>query len=159
MLNKMSEKGCVKNFKMPERLKSVDFNSETNTRFPKGSARQFAFEMVLKHVKAGLKLYDIRKKLTEIRKENGYGFNLDMNYANFVISSHPEYFRVYTDGTVELVEEPVIKFKSVDEEKKNRIKKMRKTALEIKRLRGRTDKKGMHHDGNSKGMGKKHRGN
>jgi len=159
MSKKMTEKGCIKSFKMPERLKNVDFNSETNTRFPKGSARQFAFEMVLKHVKAGLKLYDIRKKLTEIRKENGYGFNLDMNYANFVISSHPEYFQVYTDGTVELIEEPVIKIKSLDEERRKKFQKMRKTAREIKRLRGRkhTIKKGIDNDSNDKGVEKKSR--
>lgn len=156
-------KGCIKNFKMPERLKNVDFNAETNTRFPKGSARQFAFEMVLRHVKAGLKLHDIRKKLTEIRKENGYGFNLDMNYANFVISSHPEYFKVYTDGSIQLVEEPVIKTRSIDEERKNKIKKMKKAAKEIKRMReynGKETKgeKGTNHDDNSS-MGKKHRDN
>lgn len=152
---KMSSRGCIKNFKMPDRLKNVDFNSETNTRFPKGSARQFAFEVVMQCVKNGMKLADIRKKMTEVRKENGYGFNLDMNYANFVVASHPEYFKVYTDGSIDLVDEPVIKTKSTQEEKNKKIRRMKKAAREIKKLRDRSTEKKGREDVNNSSMGKK----
>ncbi len=78
---------------------------ETGTRFKQGSSRQLAFEIIYENVRMGRNALEVKESLDLTRKENGYQYDLDKSYFNFICVTHPEYFRVYEDGHVEIVSE------------------------------------------------------
>lgn len=119
-------------------MENTDFDVETGTRFPKGSARQLAFEHILKGVEAGRTIKDIKKDLMLIRKENGYKYNLDAGYVNFVLSLHPEFFKVFTDGSIKLLKKPVVDMNKIVEHKRKDISNMRKIARRVSDIRKST---------------------
>lgn len=124
-----------KELKIPEAVKGKDINPETGTRFKAGSARQLAFETIVKAVKNGKEAGDIRKELAQMRKSNGCKYNMDAGYLNFTIASHPEYFKYMTDGTITLIKEPIIKKSSAKVEKAEKVKEMKKSAKKVKKMR------------------------
>ncbi len=130
-----------KELKIPDAVKGKDINPETGTRFKAGSARQLAFETIVKAVKAGKNAGDIRAELSQMRKENGNKYNMDAGYLNFTIASHPEYFKYMSDGTITLIKEPVIKKSSAKVEKQAKVKEMKKSAKKVKKMRDKKKKK------------------
>ena len=118
-----------------------EINEATGSRFPLNTARQLAFEIVVKCVKKGMNAKDIRLELLKNNKENGCKWNLDAGYLNFVIASHPEYFKYFQDGHIELIKEPVIKQTSAKEAKKQKVKDMKKSAKKVKEMRKKDKKK------------------
>lgn len=78
----------------------------TGTRFKPDTARQLAFDIVYKGAKAGKKVKEIRKELADTRKDNGNSWNLDAAYINFVAAYHPDFFELFSDGTVKILKEP-----------------------------------------------------
>jgi hypothetical protein len=117
----------------------------TGTRFDPGTARQLAFDIVLKMAKDGKNAKQIREVLAVTRKDNKEKpakFSLDVGYLNFVVASHPEFFKVWTDGRVEILKEPKVDpeaAKKYEEEKANRKKKAEKARE--KRRKQAEDKK------------------
>jgi len=93
----------VKNSKANSR---ANIDPRTGTRFEPGSARQLAFDVVYKGVKAGKNAKAIRMDLLQCRKDKGSKWNLDVGYLNFVVACHPDMFEAYSDGTVKLLKEP-----------------------------------------------------
>jgi len=130
-----------KELKIPDAVKGKDIDETTGTRYRAGSARQLAFETILKAVKAGKNASDIRAELSQMRKENGNKYNMDAGYLNFVIASHPEYFKYMSDGTITLIKEPVIKKSSAKVEKQEKVKEMKKSAKKVKKMRDKKKKK------------------
>ena len=130
-----------KELKIPEVVKGKDINDETGTRFKAGSARQLAFEAIVKAVKAGKNAGDIRAELSQMRKENGNKYNMDAGYLNFTIACHPEYFKYMSDGTITLIKEPVIKKSSAKVEKQEKVKEMKKSAKKVEKIRKEKKKK------------------
>jgi len=80
----------------------------TGTRFEPNSARQLAFDIVLRMVKDSKDAKEIREKLANTRKDKDAKFNLDVGYLNFVVASHPEMFTVWNNGKIDLLKEPKI---------------------------------------------------
>lgn len=133
---KTEEKGEKKE-KAPKEVKKVNVKSvkassttaidpRTGTRFTPNSARQLAFEIVIKMAKEGKNVKEIRDVLAKTRKENGSAFNLDVGYLNYVVACHPEMLEVYTDGKVKVVAEPKIDAeaaKKFEEERESKKKK------------------------------------
>lgn len=98
----------------------------TGTRFEPGSARQTAFDIIYKALKEGKKVKEIREILAASKKDKGCKYNLDAAYLNFTVASHPEMFKVFSDGVVKLVQEPKVDpeaAKKFEEEKEKRRKK------------------------------------
>lgn len=78
----------------------------TGTRFEPGSARQLAFDIVYKMAKEGKSVKDIRAVLAGTKKDKGAKFSLDAGYLNYTVASHPEMFRVWNSGKIEVIQEP-----------------------------------------------------
>lgn len=78
----------------------------TGTRFEPGSARQLAFDIIANAVKEGKNAKDIRAILAGTKKEKGAKFSLDAGYLNYVYATHPEMFKVYNNGKVEMIAQP-----------------------------------------------------
>lgn len=77
---------------------NAPIDPRTGTRFEPNSARQLAFNVITKTVKENKKVKEIREILAATRKDKGATYNLDAAYLNFVIASHPEMFKVFSDG-------------------------------------------------------------
>lgn len=133
-VSKKEEKIVQKELKIPKGL-GEDLKLETGTRFPLNSARQLAFDVVMKGVKAQKNIKDIRKDLLQVRKENGHKYNLDGGYANYVVSAHPEFFNMYSDGTIELIKEPTVDKESLKADKKKTLKESKKVSKKVKKMR------------------------
>ena len=88
-----------------EKFITRDIDPKTGSRFP-GKARQLALELVIKLSKEGKVIKEIREEFLFYNKEEGFEYNLDPGYVNFVISCHPEFFELYTDGTLVVIKEP-----------------------------------------------------
>lgn len=131
---KKETKVVQKELKIPKGL-GEDLKPETGTRFPNNSARQLAFDVVMKGVKAKKNIKDIRKDLLQVRKENGHKYNLDGGYANYVVSAHPEFFNMYSDGTIELITEPTVDKEALKADKKKTLKASKKVSKEVKKMR------------------------
>jgi hypothetical protein len=82
-----------------------DINPATGSRFSPNTSAQTALDIVVAGAAKGLKAKEIRKQLAEYREENGKDRNLDAGYFPFVVASHPDYFTVKSDGTVEQIKE------------------------------------------------------
>jgi len=122
MSDEKEPKGEVKAEKEPKKEKVVEVkevilraakaNSKTaihpatGTRFEPGSARQVAFEIIANAVKEGKNAKDIRAILAGTKKEKGAKFSLDAGYLNYVYATHPEMFKVYNNGKVEMIAQP-----------------------------------------------------
>ena len=78
----------------------------TGTRFDPGSARQLAFDIVANAVKEGKNAKDIRAILAGTKKDKGAKFSLDAGYLNYIYATHPEMFKVYNNGKVEMIAQP-----------------------------------------------------
>lgn len=83
-----------------------EIDPRTGTRFSPGQARQHAFNIVYEEAKKGRNVKEIRKVIVEQRKENGAKHNLDGAYLNFVLATHPEFFEVWSDGTIKVIKHP-----------------------------------------------------
>jgi hypothetical protein len=79
---------------------------ETGTRFQSNSARQTSLEYVIKHAQEGKTISQIRDEFCFYNKENGCKFNLDSGYVFFVISCHPEFFKMYKNGIIDVIKFP-----------------------------------------------------
>lgn len=131
---KKEQKVVQKELTIPKGL-GEDLKPETGTRFPNGSARQLAFDVVMKGVKAKKNIKDIRKDLLQVRKENGHKYNLDGGYANYVVSAHPEFFKMFSDGVIELIKEPTVDREALKADKKNTLKESKKVSKKVKKMR------------------------
>jgi hypothetical protein len=85
---------------------NAKIDPRTGTRFKPGSARQLAFEVILKAVKENKNAKEIRETLKNTRKQNGSKFDLDPGYLNYTLVSHREMFKIYSDGRIAMVSEP-----------------------------------------------------
>ena len=112
-----TEKKVEKKEKTPKEVKkihvqsqkanaTVNINPHTGTRFQPGSARQLGFDIILKGVKEGKNVKEIREILKNTRKDTGAPYNMDIGYVNFVVACHPEFFEVFTNGTIKILKEP-----------------------------------------------------
>ncbi len=128
-------------FKVVKKVIEKEFNVETGSRFKKGTAKQLAFEVIVAGVKEGKNYGEIKQDLIKIRKENGYRYDLDSAYLNYVVSSHPEYFEVYVDGTIKLIKEPVIDVNAIADNKRRNVNEMRKVARKVRKMRRKNNKK------------------
>ena len=129
----------IKSFKVYPKIARVvesDVRAETGTRFRQGSSRQLAFEIIYENVRMGKNVREIKEALNLTRKEHGYKFDLDKSYFNFIIITHPEYFRVYTDGQVDLVSERKVNESAIlAVERKKNMETMRQFAGRVKSFR------------------------
>lgn len=133
--NRAKKELSEKRYRMPKKYEDKSEVPDTGTKFEKGSARQLAFSVVYNCVKKGQPVKEIRKEMVMVRKENGYKYNLDASYVNYVLATHPEYFKVYADGSVELLKEMKISPKSMKELRKKDVIEMRKMAKKVKEIR------------------------
>ena len=109
-------------FKKYDKMIEKPILAETGTRFNSNSARQLAFDHVVKFIEDGKRLNEMRELMTLVRKDNGYKYNLDAGYVRFAIGCHPEFFKVYNDDTVELVRTPKPDYESIRKTKRYTIK-------------------------------------
>jgi len=84
----------------------ANIHPATGTRFEPGSARQLAFDIVATSIKEGKNAKDIRAILAGTKKDKGAKFSLDAGYLNYVVATHPEMFKVYNTGKIEMVAQP-----------------------------------------------------
>lgn len=109
---------------------------ETGTRFKAGSARQLAFEFLIKCIDEGENnLKKIRKQACLLRKENGFKYNLDSGYIHFAMINNPEFFKLYDDDTVELVSRPKIEREKIRRGSKFILKAKKNARMSRKRRR------------------------
>ena len=123
-----------------------EIDPRTGTRFPPNGARQAAFNVIMKCAKKGMKVKEIREELVKHRSKDGTAkkWNLDKGYLNFVVVSHPEFFEVYTDGTVKVIKEPTPDpeaAKKLEEEQKKRKKKAEEARAKRKEKVKKEEKK------------------
>lgn len=110
-----------------------DLNVLTGTRYAPNTSKQMAFDIILKNANNGKKVKEIRAELARCRKENGFARNLDAGYFNFAVAMHPEFFEVYSDGTVRVKKEPkpdkeaLKKAEKKEDERKKRAASARKS--------------------------------
>ena len=89
----------------------ANIDPRTGTRFTPGSARQTAFEIIVKAAKDGKTVGETRDILKSHKKENDKNikYNLDPGYLNYSVAMHPEFLEVWDSGTakhVKVVAEP-----------------------------------------------------
>jgi len=99
-----SKKKEVLPIKPNEKFVKREIDPKTGSRFP-GKARQLALELVIKLAKKGRSVKEIREEFLFFNKEEGYEYNLDPGYVNFVISCHPEFFEMYADGSLAVIKD------------------------------------------------------
>lgn len=119
---------------VPKAFEGKELRPETGTRFNLGSARQLAFENVMKLAKEGKNIKEIRKNVSLIRKENGAKHNLDPAYVNFVLATHSDFFESFTDGTVKVIKEPTVD-KEALKKGTEKIQRMKETTTKVKNAR------------------------
>lgn len=120
------------------KLDGTEICPATGSRFNPGTSKQTALDIVISKAKEGANAADIRKTLAAYRRENGKDRDLDAGYFPFVVAMHPENFKVWSDGRVEIIKDFVIDEKAAADwatkkEKKPKVKKEKKE---------KTDKKG-----------------
>ncbi len=124
-----------------------DIRPETGTRFRAGTSQQLAYDITLRGAKKGHNVKKIRAKLAAERKETGGKRNLDAGYFNFVVACHPEHFKVWSDGRVEVIAEPtpdpeaVEKAKASEKARKKRASESRNTSGRKKPKKGKAKPK------------------
>jgi len=123
-----------------------DINPATGSRFSANTSKQTALDVIVASIEDGKDIREIRKVLADHRKENGKEKNLDAGYLAFCVASHPEYFEVKTDNSIQQVK----KFKPDPEAAKKQAK------LEEERKAKKSSRKGK--DKGKKKGGKKNKG-
>jgi hypothetical protein len=175
MSDEKEPKGEVKAEKEPKKEKVVEVkevilraakaNSKksiqpaTGTRFEPGSARQLAFDIVVGAIKEGKNAKDIRAILAGTKKDKGAKFSLDAGYLNYIYATHPEMFKVYNNGKVEMIAQPKPDpeaAKKLEEEKV--AKKKKAEEAREKRRKEATEKKEKAADGKAEKKDKKDNG-
>ena len=149
-----TEKKVEKKEKAPKEVKKVNvqsvkanaktnINPATGTRFQAGSARQLGFDIVLKGTKEGKNIKEIREILKNTRKETGAAFNMDIGYVNFVVASHPDFFEVFTDGSIKILKEPKPDLEAAKKLENERDEKRKKAlaAREERKTKAKEEKK------------------
>jgi hypothetical protein len=149
-----TEKKVEKKEKAPKEVKKVNvqsvkanaktnINPSTGTRFQAGSARQLGFDIVLKGTKEGKNVKEIREILKNTRKETGAAFNMDIGYVNFVVASHPDFFEVFTDGSIKILKEPKPDLEAAKKLENERDEKRKKAlaAREERKTKAKDEKK------------------
>lgn len=104
----------------------------TGTRFEPTSARQYAFDIIVKMIKENKSIQEIRKALAETKKPAAQ-FSLDAGYLNYVVACHPEFFRTWNNGKIELIKTPTPDPEAarlLEEEKKKKKEKAEKAREE-----------------------------
>lgn len=76
-----------------------DINPDTKNRFRKDSNGDVAFKLIKKLATKGTTKTAIREALAEARTED---HKLNPSYFAIVTATHPELFKVYSDGSVKL---------------------------------------------------------
>jgi len=159
---KVVKEKVEKKLKEPEKIpvKSSKANSKANidprtgTRFTPGSARQTAFEIIMKAAKDGKNVRETRDILKSHKKENDKDikYNLDPGYLNYTVAMHPEFFEVWDSGSVKHVK--VIAEPKPDPEAAKKFEADR-AARKEKAVKARKEKSGEKSDGKKKKKNKK----
>jgi len=126
-------------------------NPATGTRFKPGTNGQFALELAVKLAKEGKTVKEIREELKNTRRENGASGNLDAGYFNLAVACNPEFFKVWSDGKIEIVKEPEPDPKAAEEMAEKEAKRKERAS----KARGKkVTKKPAKVEGKAKGKGK-----
>jgi hypothetical protein len=98
---------------------------------------------VLKGTKEGKNVKEIREILKNTRKETGAAFNMDIGYVNFVVASHPDFFEVFTDGSIKILKEPKPDLEAAKKLENERDEKRKKAlaAREERKTKAKDEKK------------------
>jgi len=133
------------------KLDGAEICPATGSRFNPGTSKQTALDIVISKAKEGANAADIRKTLAAYRRENGKDRDLDAGYFPFVVAMHPENFKVWSDGRVEIIKDFEVDEKAAADwaakkEKKPKVKKEKKEKADKKsdkqfRKEGKEDKK------------------
>ena len=132
----------------------MNFNPVTGTRFRPNTSQQLSFDITMEMAKNGSTVKEIRERLAATRRENGAARDLDAGYFNLATASHPEFFEVWSDGTIKVLKEPAPDKEAIkaeqqkQKERKERASKARGTKTNKKpaakgkgKLKSRTLKK------------------
>lgn len=107
---------------------SEETNKTTGSKFKPNTNRQLALDFVVKQINQGATtIKELRTAIKGMRRENGHDANLNVGYLSIVLSSHPDNFNVYDDGTVEMIEEFHADLSNGDTKKTKEVKR-RKSA-------------------------------
>jgi hypothetical protein len=133
----MAEKATVKQIvpKCSEKITQRKFFPETGTRFPPKSAKQLAFDILIKGAKEGKKIEDIKREMIMVRREHGYKFDLDQAYPVYCIACHPEFFKYYSDGSIKVIRMPKIDNEARAVKRMTDVKEMKKNRTKVLTLR------------------------
>lgn len=85
-------------------LAKKPINPITGNKFTKDSNGDVCLKLVVKLVKQKKTLQEIKDTLNTYTKKNGKDRNLDAGYLSYLVCSHPEYLRLWSDR-VEIVKE------------------------------------------------------